>query len=284
LADKFRAYTQPEAFLSSGALDTFGKRIFWTVGPQFFSTLIVTILILASFIFLYQSKQIDKIANTPPMPLPTESASGYLLFDVNKNTGWGSDALLSAASRNPVVLTGGTPLRYTAYVSTYSDSPDKNLKKILFRQSDYLVYTTQACIEEISQKNAAIHEKVMALPALDCSTAGCTALVEPSFNEKEFQNLACANTVAPISANDIVAKCAITIKGENKGQWRDTNNYCLLDEEFVYTYTSGAGSSDRGVGLARAQQLEKLRDAKIKAVAKPSDTNEGVAPSQAENK
>ena len=34
LGDAFRRFTAPDAFLTTGAWDTFGKKIFWLVGPQ----------------------------------------------------------------------------------------------------------------------------------------------------------------------------------------------------------------------------------------------------------
>lgn len=35
IGDAFCRFTKPDAFLSSGATDTFKQRIFWLIGPQF---------------------------------------------------------------------------------------------------------------------------------------------------------------------------------------------------------------------------------------------------------
>ena len=35
IGDAFCRFTKPDAFLSTGATDTFKKKIFWMVGPQF---------------------------------------------------------------------------------------------------------------------------------------------------------------------------------------------------------------------------------------------------------
>jgi hypothetical protein len=40
LGDLFRRIAQPDAFLSSGAMDTFKTKIFWAIGPQFIGWLI----------------------------------------------------------------------------------------------------------------------------------------------------------------------------------------------------------------------------------------------------
>lgn len=280
LGDKFRLYTKPEVFLSSGPWDTFNQRVYWVVGPQFYSTLLFTILTCVSFLFFHQSRELDRIANTPPMPLPIENITGYQVFDINKNTGWGSDALLSAASIKPVVLTGGTKLEYEVVTFRYGDSPDKNLKKIQQQWARNTVYTTQACIDKIIQANAAIWEKVKTLPEL----------VEiASFNEKDYQNQACANSIVTLpnaGGNNPSPSCQISRKGERveERSFRETvaENPCLKNEEFVYTYSSSP--SETGVALRASGDLWKLRDSKIKASATPSNSNGGEAPSQPENK
>ena len=266
LADKFRAYTQPEVFLSSGAMDTFGKRVFWIVGPQFFTTLITTISILFLFIFfLAQSVEADKVANTPPMQLPVEAETGYQIFDVNKNTGWNSDALLSAASRNPVILTGGIPFVYSTFNISLIDSPDKNVQKISFKEDFHQAYATPACIEEISRKNVTISEKINALPVHDyCSNSECTTLLDLTSNFHQ----SCGNKLATLPPNEIGERCAVRINGEKQNVsiaigTKDLGDNCIeAVQDYVFTYNNNSG-------MRRDSGLESLRKSKIKSSAKP---------------
>ncbi len=264
IGDAFREFTQPEAFLSSGAMDTFNKRVFWMMGPQFFSALILAFVIMFSFYFMYSSKVEDEIANTPPMSLSTDQATGYPKFDIRTNKDFGSNAFLSAAMRNPILLTGGVPVDMTIYgMPRFEDTADKNLKKLSFGSVRVIGYAPLQCVDALAQRNQVIHEKVKSLPGRDCTTAGCISIVDPStINPTEFKNESCKQ-LAELPGDSVLPRCVISIDGESLTSGdihRSTNKEgCKTVVSMIFSYTNG--------NLQRVKDLENLHWEKLKAIS-----------------
>ncbi len=260
IGDAFRNFTQPEVFLSSGAMDTFKTRLFWMMGPQLTSTFIFTVVVLFFFGLGHSINTNEEIAKTPPMPLEVDSKTGYYLFDVNKNSGFGTNAFYSAAMKKPVILTGGVVIHLTKNLDPqYQDTADKNLKKISFPTEKLDAYVPEDCVDKLAQTNEEIYAREVALPGRDCTTSGCIAIVEPTSIQAElFKNTSCKNLIVLNDAK-IFPQCNISIDGKitSTGSSTDrTTNHCKILKTMIFSYTGA---------LYRQLDLENLHKDKLQA-------------------
>jgi hypothetical protein len=187
----------------------------------------------------------------------------HVNFDVTKEKGFLTKPLLSAATINPIVLTGGVPIVLsTLGEPVFEDTADKNTKKLRFPVENKHVYVPEICIEKLTIANGEIWGKTQELPGRDCSTAGCTYLVDPKqIVAKQFTNNACPE-MAPLPVSGLnadVPDCKVNLYGKEVSIRREG---ACSPRDYVFAF-----SPDHGGGLNKNADLEKIRDSKIKKVS-----------------
>lgn len=263
IGDAFRKFTQPDAFFTSGAIDTFKQRIFWMIVPQLISTTIAAVPVLFIAAGFHGSKTAEEIANTPPMSLETDPQTGYLRFNVNKDKDFGSYAFLSAVKDNPFVLTGGVPVFIRVYQSPeISDTADPSVKKFKFERFSEVKesYMPISCVKEISKSNKEIYEKIQGLPGRDCAGGSCNYLIPTSainiedFKNKAFTSAACNGKIVdlPGKGKNISPTCVIKLDGMTENHSSGSMDPCQPQDDMIYTIQG------------RSIELEKMYANKLK--------------------
>lgn len=216
------------------------------------------LIVIAAFAvyFYFQGRAREKeILNATPMVLGVDSQTGYLSFDVNIQSGFGSNEFLSAIREKPVVLTGGIPVTISMFEPPeISDSDDKNIKRLTFGTREVVAYLKEECVNQIAEANRVIYEKIASLPKAGCTANWCGYATNPQLLTPDlYKNHACEGfTVAP----DITPQCKISLSGELKSLATKASadlgeaDVCHKKQSFIYTL--------KGSSLSRSKELESL--------------------------
>lgn len=217
--------------------------------------ILIVIAVFAGYFYFQDREREKEILNATPMVLGIDSQTGYLSFDVNIHSGFGSNEFLSAIREKPVVLTGGIPVTITIFEPPeVSDSDDKNIKKITFGTREVVGYLKEECVNQIAEANRVIYEKIASLPKAGCTASWCGYATNPQFlNPDLYKNHACEGFAV---ATDIAPECKIQISGELKRSLSKASSdlneadACHKKQSFIYTL--------KGSSLSRSRELEAL--------------------------
>lgn len=236
----------------------------------------VIIALFFGWYYLYKDQKFDEISKVAPMQLPKDPLTGYFVYDVKKDKGFGSDPFLSAAINNPIILTGGTPVQLAVFSEpTFEDMPDKSMRKVTLNKVKQLIYVPQDCIEKITHANSEIYARAKGSLSSACDSVGCTFVAETkTFDPSAFVNNSCRN-VANLPNDGIGTECRIDIDGKfSYSAFRDTKNACMDNYDFIFSYSKD--------GLARSTDLERVRDQK-QTLSQNKDLKEQQSSSQSDN-
>lgn len=248
IGDLFCKFTMPDFLLSSGAVDTFSKKLFWKVGPQLLAVIISWLFIfIAVADFFQDSSKENEISNAKPMSLEIDNRTDYFKYDVNKESGFDTPEFLATAKMKPVILTDGTLIELIRFDPPYiKKSDDKNLKQYDFSDTKKIVaYVPTTCVNDLSNKNREIYERITLMPK---------SINPKDFEANSFINNSCKKMI-DLSHYDVSGyACVIEVSGNTK------DSKCKEIQEIIFSY------SDKS-GLKRSHELEHLHKEKLNPIS-----------------
>jgi len=228
-----------------------------------FSLILIIMLIWGTSNSIYKTFKNIELNFIAPMELPKENTTGYYIFDINKNKDFSSDSLLSAAKKNPIILTGGVQITIETFSldSEIDTGDDKNKIINLYTKNKRNLYAPIECILLIKEKNKKIYSRITEdnkkiYSRCKSQTRDCILITEKNnFDLKDLENNSCQNIIElPVgfeSEPTLEKNYLIDAHGNCKPKCpRNVENQ-------IYSYKSTFMSSEL---ISRAFELEILNE------------------------
>jgi uncharacterized protein YecT (DUF1311 family) len=165
--------------------------------------ILIIMLIWGTSNSIYKTFKKIELNFVEPMNLPKENTTGYFIFDITKNKDFNSDSLLSAAKKNPIILTGGVQITIETFSldSEIDTGDDKNKIINLYTKNKNNLYAPIECISLIKEKNKKIYERITddtkkIYSRCKSKTRDCILTTEKNkFDLKDLENNSCQNII-----------------------------------------------------------------------------------------